>query len=50
VAKLIVLTALDFEANPVHDRRAAEKMAAFGSDVATITPEGLAKWIAEIIS
>lgn len=49
-ARLIVLTALDYEAAPVHDRRAAERMAAMGASVASLTPEGLAKWITEVIS
>lgn len=49
-SKLIVLTALDMQAVPVHDRVAAEKMALLGANIAALTPEGLAKWIAEIIS
>jgi Mg-chelatase subunit ChlD len=49
-AKLIVLTALDMSAAPAYDKAAAEKMALLGANVAALTPEGLAKWIAEIIS
>ncbi|MFZ5987548.1 MAG: VWA domain-containing protein [Bacillota bacterium] len=49
-AKLIILTALDMEAVPVYDKKAAEKMAAMGANVAALTPEGLSKWIAEVIS
>lgn len=49
-AKLIILTSLDIQSTPVYDRKAAEKMAALGVDVAALTPEGLAKWIAEVIS
>ncbi|MBV7273896.1 VWA domain-containing protein [Clostridiaceae bacterium UIB06] len=49
-AKLMVLTALDMEAEPVYDRSAGEKMAALGAKVAAVTPGGLSKWIAEIIS
>lgn len=49
-AKLFILTALDWQAVPVHDRTAAEKMAALGANVAALTPGGLAKWIATVIS
>jgi Mg-chelatase subunit ChlD len=49
-AKLMVLTALNMNAEPVYDKGAAEKMVALGANVAAITPGGLAKWIAEIIS
>jgi Mg-chelatase subunit ChlD len=49
-AKLMVLTALNINAEPVYDKGAAEKMVALGANVAAITPGGLAKWIAEIIS
>ncbi len=49
-AKLIVLTALDMQAVPVYDKATAEKMVSLGANVAALTPEGLAKWIAEIIS
>ena len=49
-AKLIVLTSLDMQAVPVYDKAAAEKMVSLGANVAALTPEGLAKWIAEIIS
>ncbi|HWJ02025.1 MAG TPA: VWA domain-containing protein [Verrucomicrobiae bacterium] len=49
-AKLILLTSLNSEAVPVYDRQAAESMAALGAEVAALTPEGLAKWIAQIIS
>jgi Mg-chelatase subunit ChlD len=49
-AKLIILTALDNEATASYDKSAAAKMAALGAQVAAMTPGGLAKWIAEIIS
>lgn len=49
-AKLIILTALDNEASAAFDKNAASKMAALGAQVAAMTPGGLAKWIAEIIS
>jgi Mg-chelatase subunit ChlD len=49
-AKLIILTALDNKANSAYDKKAALKMAALGAEVAAMTPGGLAKWIANIIS
>lgn len=49
-AKLIILTALDDKANGFYDKKAAAKMTALGADVAAMTPGGLAKWIAKIIS
>lgn len=49
-ARLIILPALGIDAEPVYDRGAAEKMAALGANVAAVTPGGLAKWIAQIIS
>ncbi|MCB2313383.1 VWA domain-containing protein [Clostridium tagluense] len=49
-AKLIILPALGIDAEPVYDRGVAKKMVALGANVAAITPGGLAKWIAQIIS
>lgn len=49
-AKLVVLTALDFEGSAVYRKDAAMAMAACGAEVAAMTPGGLAEWIAEIIS
>ncbi len=49
-AKLIVLTSLDTDVTPVYDRKAAETITALGAEVATVTPQGLAQWIARIIS
>ncbi len=49
-AKLIILPAVGIDAEPVYDRGAAKKMVALGANVAAITPGGLAKWIAQIIS
>lgn len=49
-SKLIVLTALDMEAAPDYDKEAGKTMAALGADVAAMTPGGLSKWMAEIIS
>lgn len=49
-AKLVILTSLGMDAQPMYDKQAAGVMAALGADVAAMTPGGLAKWIAEIIS
>jgi Mg-chelatase subunit ChlD len=49
-AKLIILTALDNNANSTYDKNAAKNMVALGAEVAAMTPGGLAKWIAKIIS
>ncbi len=48
-AKFIALTALDYSANPVYDRRVAERISALGADVAAMTPDRLADWVAKII-
>ena len=47
--KVIVLTALDKDANPNYDRTAAAKMAALGAHVAAMTPGELANWVGGII-
>ena len=47
--KLMILTALDKEANPNYDRKAAAKMAALGANVAAMTPGELADWVGGII-
>lgn len=48
-AKLIVLTALDMEANPSYNRSAAAVLADMGAHVGAMTPEELADWIGKII-
>lgn len=48
-AKLVVLTALDMDANPNYDRNAAAALAGMGAFVGAMTPEDLAAWIAQII-
>jgi len=40
-AKLICLTALDSEANPVYDRNTAQKLSDMGAHVGAMTPEAL---------
>ena len=49
-AKVVVLTALDREARPEFDRSAAGELASIGANVAAMTPEKLARWLAQIIS
>ena len=48
-AKLVVLTALDMDANPNYDRNAATVLADMGAFVGAMTPEELAGWIGKII-
>ena len=49
-AKMLVLTALDVNANPNYDRNAAARMAELGAHVAAMTPGQLADWVGGIIS
>lgn len=44
-AKLICLTALDMEANPVYDRHTAQQLADLGAYVGAMTPEALGDFI-----
>lgn len=49
-AKMFVLPALDYElSSGSYDRKAAQKMADLGAEVAALTPKELAKWIAKIV-
>ncbi len=48
-AKLVVLTALDMDANPNYDRNAATVLADMGAFVGAMTPEELAGWMGKII-
>lgn len=48
-ARLVVLTALDMEANPSYDRNAAAALADMGAFVGAMTPEQLAEWIGKIV-
>ncbi len=47
---LLGLAALDETANPVYDRQVAERLASNGMDIAALTPNQLAQWLAKIIS
>ncbi|MCI9337645.1 MAG: VWA domain-containing protein [Lachnospiraceae bacterium] len=49
-AKLVVLTALDMEANPNYDRNAARILSDMGAFVGAMTPEELAGWIGKMIA
>ena len=49
-AKLICLTALDMEANPVYDRRTAQQMADLGAHVGAMTPEMLGDFMGKIMN
>ncbi len=48
-ARLICLTALDHEANPVYDRRTAEQLAALGAYVGAMTPEALGDFMGKVM-
>ena len=48
--KVVVLTALDKEANPNYNRKAAEDIAAMGANVGAMTPGELAGYVGRIIS
>ena len=49
-ARLVVLTALDMDANPNYDRNAAAVLADMGAFVGAMTPEELAGWMGKIIA
>ena len=48
-AKLVCLTALDMEANPVYDRRTAEQLADLGAYVGAMTPEALGDFMGKVM-
>ena len=50
VSKLICLTALDMEANPVYDRHTAQKLADLGAHVGAMTPEALGDFMGKIMN
>lgn len=49
-SKLIVLTALDYNANSIYDKEAARYFSKIGAKVGALTPSKLSKWISHIIS
>jgi Mg-chelatase subunit ChlD len=48
--KLLGLASLDMEANPSYDRHMADRLAEVGMDIAALTPNQLAQWLATVIS
>lgn len=48
-SKMIVLTALDMNANPNYNRNVAADMVRLGANVAAMTPNQLAEWVADIV-
>ena len=48
-AKLLCLTALDMEANPVYDRRTAQYLADLGAYVGAMTPEALGDFCGKVM-
>ena len=49
-SKLIILTALDYNANSIYDKEAARYFSKIGAKVGVLTPSKLSKWISDIIS
>ena len=49
-SKLIVLTALDYNANSIYDKEAARYFSKIGAKVGALTPSKLSKWISDVIS
>jgi hypothetical protein len=47
---LAALAALDMNANPSFDQQMADRLAAIGMDIAALTPNQLAQWLAKVIS
>ena len=50
ISKILVLTALDKEADPNYNRQAAAYMASLGAHVGTMTPKHLAEWVGGVIN
>ena len=48
--KVLILTALDKDANPNYDRNAAAKMVTLGAHVGAMTPGELAEWVGGVIN
>ena len=48
-ARLVCLTALDMEANPVYDRRTAGQLADLGAFVGAMTPEALGDFMGKVM-
>jgi Mg-chelatase subunit ChlD len=48
--RVLGLAALDAKAEPVYDREMAERCVAMGAEVAALTPQRLAEWLANVLS
>lgn len=48
--KLLGLASLDGDSNAVYDRQMAERLAACGMEIAALTPQQLAQWLARVTS
>lgn len=48
--KLLGLASLDGDAQPSYDRQMAERLAACGMEIAALTPQQLAQWLAKVTS
>lgn len=48
--KLLGLASLDGDSNAVYDRQMAERLAACGVEIAALTPQQLAQWLARVTS
>jgi Mg-chelatase subunit ChlD len=49
-ARVLGLAALDERAEPSYDRQMAERCVAAGAEVAALTPQRLAEWLAKVLS
>lgn len=49
-ARVLGLAALDAKAEPAYDRKMAEECVAMGAEVAALTPQRLAEWLAKVLS
>ena len=49
-SKLIVLTALDYNANSIYDKEAARYFSKIGAKVGALTPSKISNWISDIIT
>jgi hypothetical protein len=48
--RVLGLAALDDKAQPSYDRQMAEQCVAVGAEVAALTPQRLAEWLAKVLS
>jgi Mg-chelatase subunit ChlD len=48
--KMIGLASLDGEAHPMYDQQMAQRLAACGMEIAALTPQRLAQWLAKVVA